>query len=157
MNDELQRYREQQAKAYLREIRELFIHVKALEAEIESQRELATGLTGVDYSKPGAGQAAGRDAVPNAVARLIELTTRACMELEACVAMQDEARRCLEEMGGVEADVLKLRYVAAKPWKDVSLALGYSVPYVKELCKDGLFCFYDYMPAHRRDPRIGAI
>ena len=157
MIGEMQRYREQQSKAYLQEIRDLFIHVRALQAEIDVQRETAAGLTGIDYTKLNVAASANGDAIPNAVARLVDLIRRACADLSECAARQDEARRCLDEMGGIEADILKLRYLLAMSWKGVAATLGYSVDRLKVLHRDALFCFYDYMPAHARDPKHRAL
>ena len=60
-------------------------------------------------------------------------------------------------MGGIEADVLTLRYLVAMPWKAVADRLDYSPDHVKHLGNDALFCFYDYMPACARDPVHRAI
>ena len=157
MTEELQQYRRDQSKAYLQEIRKLCLHIRALEAEISEQREIAAGITGIDYSQESVATSMYRDAIPDAVAKLLEMISDTCTELAECAAMQDEARRCLAKMGGVEADVLILRYLVALPWSGVSGKIGYSVPRLKEIHRDALFCFYDYMPSSKRDPFYPAI
>ena len=146
-------YRTQQARAYLQEIRDLFIHVRALQADIEIQRGAAEGITGIDYTRLAARTAADADAIPRAVVDLLDLIGQACAELADCVERQDEARRCLESMGGVESDLLRLRYLLAMSWKQVAASVNYSESWAKHLEPDALFCFYDYMPAYRRDPK----
>ena len=157
MTLEEQARRRDQAKAYLQEVRELAVHVRVLEAEIAEQRETAKGVTGVDYSRAVVATSPNGDAVPDAVARLLDLIGEACAELAECAERQDEARRCLRELGGMEADVLTLRYLLALPWKEVGAKMGYSADWAKHAGSDALFCFYDYMPAHRRDPEHRAI
>lgn len=157
MTFEEQARRRDQAKSYLQEIRELVLHVRVLEAEIAEQREAAAGVTGIDYTKVTVATSAYDDALPDAVAELMEMISNATAELAECASRQMEARKCLREMGGVEADVLILRYLLAFPWKKVAWKMGYSTDWVKHRCDDALFCFYDYMPAFRRDPLHRAI
>lgn len=157
MTLEEQARRREQARAYLQEIRELAVHVRVLEAEIAEQRETAKGVTGIDYSKVAVATSPYGDAVPDAVARLLELIGEACSELAECAERQDEARKCLREMGGREADVLTLRYLLAMSWKEVGARIGYSTARLKELHRDALFCFYEYMPHYQRAPEYKAI
>lgn len=152
MTAEEQSRRREQAKRYLVEVRGLVRHVRALEAEIAEQREIAQGITGIDYSKAMVSTSAYGDAIPDAVAALLDMVRDACGELARCVELQDEARKSLNEMGGIEADLLTLRYLLAYPWSEVGDRLSYSTPRLKELHRDALFCFYDYMPHYRRDP-----
>lgn len=157
MTEELQQYRRDQSKAYLQEIRKLCLHIRALEAEISEQREIAAGITGIDYSQESVATSMYRDAIPDAVAKLLEMISDTCTELAECAAMQDEARRCLAKMGGMEADVLTLRYLVALSWSEVGKRLGYSTSRLKSIHNDALFCFYDYMPAFRREQILPAI
>lgn len=157
LDQEYARYREEQARNYLQGVRDLFIHVRCTQLEISTLRETAEGITGIDYSKLTVKSASDGDAIPRAVADLIELIGRACAELAECVERQGEANRCLDEMGGTEASLLKLRYVLAKPWKQVAHGIGYSESRAKHLERDALCCFYDFMPAYRRDPKHPAI
>lgn len=152
MTSEEQARRRDQAKGYLMEIRGLVRHVRTLEAEIAEQRETAQGITGVDYSKVIGTTSAYGDAIPDAVATLLDMIRDACGELARCVELQGEARKSLTEMGGIEADLLTLRYLLAYSWSDVGDRLNYSPARLKELHRDALFCFYDFMPHYRRDP-----
>ena len=72
MNEELTRYRAAQAGAYLREMRDAKRKIEAMEAEAEELRATAGGLKGLDYSRDAVSGSPTADAIPDAVAAIIE-------------------------------------------------------------------------------------
>lgn len=153
MDPEMKRYRAAQAKAYLQHIRMLCLRIRELNAEIDTQREIATGITGIDYTRGAPSQKSSQDKMPDAVAKLISLISQACADLAECTEEQEEAAACLDRMGGLAAATLKLRYLLAMSWQQVGSTLHYSKEYVKHIERDALCEFYDYMPHRCRDPR----
>ena len=69
---EFERYKYDQARAYLEHVRALSCRAQALRAEVEAQRELADGVRAMRYGE-GGGDCAGADRMADTVARLQEL------------------------------------------------------------------------------------
>lgn len=157
LDSEMVLYRTEQAESYLKQVRKLYMQVRELEAMIAAQRELVSGLKGIDYTKSMTKSSANNDKVPDGVSRLFEMISEATTKIAECVELQGEAANTLDEMGGLGGKVLKLRYVFARSWDDAAKTLGYSSGYLKRVAKDALCEYYDYMPLPYRDPKYSAI
>lgn len=153
LDPEYRRYRIGQSRRYLNGVRRQARHVAALEEDIALQRDQAAGVMGVDYTRVMVNTSVMPDALPEAVARLVDSIAECCVELAACVAAQDEARKLLAEMGGQKADILLMHYVAMRSWSYVAGKLGYAEGTVKNAAADALCDFFDYLPAGKRDAR----
>ena len=154
---EMQRLREEASERYLKEVRGTASRIRRMRAELAEQRELVCGLTGVDYSRPMARTGSYGDAIPDSVAELIEMESAYDAELADLERMRAEARALLDAMGGREGEVLRLYYVSAFPWICVAEVMCMAVGSCKNLRRDALFCFYDYLPAGYKVPEIPAI
>ena len=157
MDEEMQRMREEAAEAYLKRMRAAAARIRRMRSELAEQRELVSGLTGVDYTRPVVAASAYGDAVPDSVAELIEMEAAYDAELAALERERADARARLDAMGGREAELLRLYYVSAFPWICVAEVLNLAVSTCKNMRRDALFCFYDYLPHADRVPEIPAI
>ena len=152
-----QRYRREQASAYLRKIRDMRRHIAALNAEIDEQRALASGLTGIDYSRDNVSTSPTDDAMPNAVARLLEIIAERVELVRDYTGMLDECGTSLRDLNGTYGDVLRYRYLCDYPWERIAAATNYSEQWLYELHNQALSAFYDHMPPTQRDPMPKAI
>ena len=147
-----QRYRREQSSAYLRRIRDMRRHIAALNAEIDEQRHLASGLTGIDYSRDAVSTSPNDDAMPNAVSKLLDLIAERVALVRDYAAMLDECNDALIETGGLSETILRCRYVNDMAWEDVARELGYSEQWMYELHNRALLDFYNHMPTSGKDP-----
>ena len=156
--EEYERYKIGQAEAWLRHVLRLGNRCRALRAEIEAQRELASGLRGLDYSAPAVSASTTADTLPNAVSRLLDGIKDYCIELAGYVDEQEAAHKALKGLeDSREAECLTLYYLCGRKWSDVAKAMSYSVDTVMELRRSGLLHAYDVMPLEWRDPMHPAV
>ena len=155
--NEWQRYRREQSSAYLRRIRDMRRHIAALNAEIDEQRHLASGLTGIDYSRDMVDTSPTDDRMPNAVSRLLDIIAERVALVREYTGQLDECGAALRKLNGTYADVLRYRYLCDYSWEQITEKMGYSDPYINELHNTALSAFYDCMPPTQRDPLERAI
>lgn len=153
---EIERYKYDQARAYLEHVRALSCRTKALRAEVEAQRELADGVRAMRY---GAGAVPTRpDRTADAVARLQELVEGYCAELAEYVEEQDRAHVCVRLMERPEhVQAITGRYLLGRSWERVCVDMGYTWDGMMKLRRRAVTEFYDVMPTEWRDPRHPAL
>lgn len=147
----------EQASRYLKRIRDAKRHIAALNAEVDEQRALASGLKGIDYSRDMVQTSPSDDAMPNAVARLMDVIAQRVELVRDYAEMLSECGESLARMNGTGADILRYRYLCNWPWERIAAETGYSEQWLYELHNRAMATFYDYMPAHERDPLPRAI
>lgn len=155
--EDLSRYRREQAGAYLRRVRDAKRHIASLNSEIEEQRALASGLTGIDYSRVMVQTSPTADAMPDAVARLLDIIEQRVGLVRDYVRMLDGCGQALAAMNGTYGDVLRYRYLCDFSWEQISSRLNYSEQWLYELHGQALDAFYDYMPPTEKDAVPSAI
>lgn len=154
---EFERYKYDQARAYLEHVRALSCRTQALRAEVEAQRELADGVRAMRYGEPGAGRA-GDDRMAETVARLQDLMAGYCVELSGYVAEQQAAHGCVKLMERPEhAQAITAHYLLGRAWERVCVDMGYTWDGMMSLRRRAVIAFYDVMPAGWRDPRHPAV
>lgn len=158
MDQEFIDYRIAQATAYLERVRKMAVRLISLTANIEEQKAIASGLTGIDYSRDIVATSPTDDKMPNCVYKIFQL-------VEDLEALHDEydsrIRMALSAIARMEssecAASLEMHYIAGKEWSQVASALGYTKPGMMSLRKRALNEFYDVMPLTQRDPIPEAI
>ena len=154
MDDELQRYRIEQAESWLSKVRKLVSYEKAMREAAEVQYEMADGLRGIDYTRDQVDTSLTADAIPNAVIAHEEAG-------ETMVAIADSARerirQAVEAISKIkdakEAMCLRLYYVdGMDTWERVRAAMSYTQDGMKSLRRRALLNVYDVMPHDQRDP-----
>ncbi|MBX9035048.1 hypothetical protein [Gordonibacter massiliensis (ex Traore et al. 2017)] len=154
---EIERYRYDQARAYLEHVRALSCRTSALRAEVDAQRELADGLKAIRYGECGA-RRAQTDQMVETVARLQELVKDYCAELAAYVAEQETAHGCVRLMERPEhVQAITSHYLLGRTWERVCVDMGYTWDGMMKMRRRAITEFYDVMPTEWRDPRHPAI
>lgn len=146
------KWRAEIAEAWLEPIRLAGRRLRARQVELIEERRRASGVTGLDYTKPFVVTSAYGDAIPDALARLAAMEEAYRADLDELSAMRAEARARLAEMGGRSADLLRLRYVSALPWKTVADGMGWAESTCKNSRTDALSRFFDHLPHTARPP-----
>lgn len=149
---ELDRYRREQASAYLKRVRDAKRHIAALNAEVEEHRALASGLTGIDYTRDIVQTSPTDDTMPNAVAKLLDIIAERVELVRDYARMLDECGASLAALNGTYADILRYRYLCDYSWERIAASANYSEAYLYELHNQALSAFWEHMPETQRDP-----
>lgn len=154
---EFERYKHDQARAYLEHVRALSCRTKALSAEVEAQRELADGIKSMGCAGGGGG-GVDPDRIAETVARLQDLISRYCVELSAYVDEQQTAHERINSLTRHEhAQALASYYLLGLTWERVCVDMGYTWDGMMKLRRRAVTEFYDVMPVEWRDPRHPAM
>ncbi len=146
MTPEYRRLLIHHAERYRCKERALAVKHRANDAYIRSLYEDAEGIGGIDYSKVMVSSMPNLDALPNSVANLVDMKREAEADAAEYFEMKRQARRLLDEMDGTYGRLLLLRYVTALPWVRVADILNYDENYCRQMKRDALRAFYDYLP-----------
>lgn len=154
LTPEYERYCIEQAEAWLSKVRKAAQCAKRLEEQAEAQYAAADNLKGIDYSEVRVQTSPTPDAIPNAVARIIEVGSKLAEISESAKRYVREAADTIAAIDDVsEAACLRLYYVDALPaWGDVQARLGIkSYDGLMRLRRRALVHVYDAMPYRERD------
>lgn len=154
---EFESYAREQAASYLRGIRDRKRHIAALNAEVDELRSLASGLRGIDYARDAPSAPATGDAMPLAVARLLDVVDERVQLLREYAGMLEECGAAISALGGTQADILRYRYLCDWQWERIAAETHYSEQWLYELHNQALAAFYRHMPARYRDPIAQAL
>lgn len=158
MDEEMQRYRVEQAHSYLERIRKLGEDCAALQAEADDARDRASGLTGIDYSRDMVSATPTDDAMADAVESIRAAVARYAAKAAEYTDGRSRAFASLQRMPNrAGAEALARRYLLGREWRRVEEKMGYEHEAMMKLKSRALSEFYDYMPASERDPLPCAI
>lgn len=155
---EFDEWKAEQAVVWLEHVRSLALDVAMLQDRVDVLRSLAMP-SGIDYSRPVVMTSPSADAMPNAVAKLMDAIGEYLDQLEAYVDESMDAARRIAEIGdGRYRAVLSLYYVSGNTWEKVGEKLKkldngkftYSPEYCRHLRNDALPFVYDVMPREWR-------
>ena len=149
-------WRREQSLRYLAGITAAGRHIAALKAELDTSRELVRGIS---YDELAVSSSPTADAIPDAVARVVDAGDTLTAEIAAYCQAVEDCRKALDEMGGRDADLLRLRYLAGKTLTEIGGMdeWRHSKQYMSLLHREALVRFADYIPAPMREPRPPAI
>ena len=153
MDEELQRYRTDQAEAWLMKVRKAVGYAKALEESAAYHFAAADNLKSMDYSAIRVTTSPTPDQIPNAVIAHIE-AGKALGEVAASASERiAQAARALSQMDdATEAMCLQLYYVdALETWEHVCVRMHYTYDGMMKLRRRALLHAYDVMPHVERD------
>ena len=157
MTEEYECYKAKQAEAWLDHVVQLKSRCDTLRDIIEHYRSLAEGVNAIQYDGMPRAASDGQ-AIPNAVARIQELTCEFDIELAEYVEEQNDAKTRLMKMpDGDCARCLVLRYVLGYRWSDVVAKMGGTLDGMMKRHRRALALAYDVMPLEYRDPMEPAI
>ena len=159
MDDEMQRYRIEQARAYLESISDVKKQVRAFEARAEELREIASGVKGLAYDRDIVTTSPYGDAIPDAIASLDELADSAGAKGVELSDMVAECSLALASLGGWKSALLDMHYLGGKTLVEIGAMKEWrhERKYMSVLHLQALDSFYEHMPHYRRDPMQPAI
>lgn len=159
MDDELQRYRIEQAERWLKKVRRTVGLSKKLEESANEVMARAKNLRSVDYSAIRVTTSPTPDAIPDAIILADEMGETLGVLSESARDRVNQAARALTEMDdATEVTCLLLYYVDAyDTWERVCVAMEYTYDGMMKLRRRALLHAYDVMPHAERDPLQPAI
>lgn len=157
MTEEFEQLKADEARAYLRHVRDLGMRVRGLQASIEDARSRLLPA-GIAYDKGGGGSGCYADAMPDGVAKVQELIADYAAELAALVDEQRRARECIAKVGNAMwRETLEGYYLRGERMELIAVRLGYSYESVKKFHRHGLAEVWAHMPAEWRSPMEPAL
>lgn len=152
-------YRIDQARGYLDQVAGARRHIAALEARADELRSLAEGIRGIAYDVERVSTSTYADAIPDAVADLVELSDRAMQDAADYADMVSACSVALASLGGWQADLLDMHYLGGMTLVEIGGMDGWKHDrqYMSLLHLKALDAFYDHMPYIGREPRHPAI
>lgn len=158
MDEELERYRAEQAHAYLEQIRRMGRTCAALQDLVDDARARAEGVTGIDY----AAVRVTKSLDPDRMADLVEQIREGISDYIAALAEYEgermRANAAIMSMPDyTSARILRLRYLCGWQWEKICVDMAYSYDWMMKLRRRALAEFYEYMPHDRRDALVPAV
>ena len=151
MDEEYERWRADQAHAYLERIRLMGDDCAGLQAQIEDAYARAEGMRGIDYAAIRVNVSPGADAIPNAVAELEGRIREYVGQLRDYEEQRHEASQAMMAMRDQnEARVLRLRYLLGRKWERICAETDYSWDGMMKLRRRALADYWDVMPREHR-------
>lgn len=152
MEMEFERYRYEQALKYLNHVKSLNDRINAKQDAIEDYRGKLACIKAMDYSADNV-QVQGRgDAIPEGVARLLDMIDE-CTDLVCEYAK--EQRRAMEAISHLSRfeyeQIIEKHYLRSKDWGTVAKEVNYSYQHVMTLRRAAIIELYDYVPCEFRD------
>lgn len=158
MDEEFEKYRIEQANAWLSKVRKLVQYERAMRQAADVQYEMADGLRGIDYSRDQVATSATPDAIPNAVIAHEEAGDSLREIADSAKERIAKAARALDSMDDpTEAAALTLYFLACRTWEQVCVSMRYTWDGMMKLRRRALLHAYDAMPHSERDPMEPAI
>ena len=159
LDQAFRQYRVDQARNYLEHVSETRRKVAALVERADTLRDLADGIRGMAILEAGATASPYADAIPDAVARLDELSRRASDMAVMYAEMVEECDVSLTSLGGWRGTLLDLHYLGGKTLAEIGEMdeWRHDRQYMSVLHIQALDAFYDHMPHYRREPMPPAI
>ena len=158
MDDEMIRYRADQAHAYLERIRQAGEDCAGLQAQIDDAYSRAAGIRGIDYSEARVKVSPTADAIPDAVGRIVDKIREYAADLAAYEDDRYAAHRTLSLMlNQTDAKVLRLRYLLDWSWERICCETSYTYDGMMKLRRRALASYWEVMPREGRDPMHPAI
>ena len=140
MTEEFEQMKADEARAYLRHVRDLGMRVRGLQASIDDARSRLLPA-GVAYDKNGGGSGC-----------------YPATELAALVDEQRQARECIAKVGNAMwRETLEGYYLRGECMELIAVKLGYSYESVKKYHRRGLAEVWAYMPLEWRTPMAPAL
>lgn len=157
MTEEFEQLKADEARAYLRHVRDLGMRVRGLQASIDDARSRLLPA-GIAYDKGGGGSGCYADAIPDGVAKVQELVADYATELAALVDEQRAARECIAKVRDHRCrEALEGYYIRCETYVDIAVRLHYSTDSVRRYKRMGLAEVWEHMPAEWRSPMEPAL
>ena len=158
MTEEFERYRYEQARAWLEHVRGIGIEVERLQGLVESERAQLDGLKGIDYTVERVDGSREMPDLADLVDRIFDHIREYAASLSAYTDERRKAAMALEGLADPkERLALSMHYLMGETWAEVCSRMGYSKQRMMEIRREGVAHAYDVMPHSWRDPNHRAI
>lgn len=128
----------QEARMYLRRVRDAYRRSIALSAQLERYRELATRATGRMDALRVSGTSQ-RSKVETYVLELVEAQAKIEEEIHHLLEWTQEAEALIAQLEDSRMqDVLRMRYLCALDWEEVAQRQHYTLRWVHKLHREAL-------------------
>lgn len=158
MDMEYERYRYDQALKYLNRVKSLNDRINSMQDAIEDYRGKLACIRGMDYSADSVQVQGKGDAIPEGVAKLLDMIDE-CTDLMAEYAR--EHRRAMDAFKRLSRfeyeQLLEKHYLRSKDWGTVAKEMSYSYDHVMSMRRAAISELYDVMPCEFRDPAHRAV
>jgi len=112
-------------KEYLKSYKNLCAKLKSLENQLQSLRELEKSAKVQKLSDMPKGTK--QMDLSDYIVKIEEVYTKIVRLKAECLERRLEIESRIAEMGnGIEADILRKRYIEFKPWEQICIEIGYS-------------------------------
>lgn len=148
MSDEFKVYAAEQYALHIRSMRH---RVNAAQLDIDDMRESVCGVSGVQYTDmPGSPNTYG-DAIPDGVAKLLEMIDDYVTQLVEWMDERYEACRCFAKLDSKSYELLTYYYANGMTWEQTAERMGYTSEHVQRNLKPvALSMLYGVMPEQWR-------
>ena len=158
MDEDLQRYRHEQASHYLAHITRVLKREKELKERVDTARANMEYLRGIDYSGVRVQTSCRGDKMADDVANVIDYTIEAIAAISDAVDERRRATEVFERLSRAEYEiVLKYRYLHEWDWGEIAGKMNYSCQHIMRLHRLAVIELYEFMPCEFRDPLPQAI
>ena len=158
MTEEYDRYRYEQARAWLEHVRRLGIEADRIQGLVEAERASLDGVRGIDYTR----ERVSGTPMPPDIADLVDSLFEHIREYTASLsAYTDERMKAARALDGLEdareRQVLTGYYLMGRTWDEVRANLGYSWQGIMTLRRRAIVSAYSVVPVEWRDPQHPAL
>ena len=158
MENELERYHYEQALNYLNHVKELNDRVNAKQDAIEDYRGKLTCIRGMNYSDVNVQAQSSGDAIPEGIAKLLDMIAECTSLIAEYADEQRRAMRVLAKLSRHEYEqLLEKHYLRGKDWGTVAKEMNYSYDHIMSMRRAAITEVYEFMPAEFKDPVHQAI
>ena len=155
MGTDRQRWHAHQAALYLGRVKGMADRIKSLNLSIDELEAAAAGIRPTKYEEDRVQVSPAGDALPDKVARLVELKEDRERRRLAYEAELDAVMRSLDRMPDQTlAAMLEMHYIGGAAWQRVADELSYTKSGVLKAKTRALAMFYDHMPPSQRSADV---
>lgn len=115
----------EQKKEYLNSYKNLCRKLKSLDEQLQALREVEQSAKIQELSDmPRGGK---QKDLSDYIVRLDRILSKVIRTKQECMVRKLEIESCIADMpNGIEADILRKRYIEFKPWEKICVEIGYS-------------------------------
>lgn len=121
------------AKEYMHNIRSTRRKIRAIQDQIERDRNLAGGMTAIRYDKDRVQTSPVGDRMADIVAKIIETTDKLEQEIQSFQLMEEDAISILLNLRDEHERVLTYHYLDDLEMSKVAMIMGYNERYIYDI------------------------
>lgn len=155
-SEEAERWKAEQARAWLMAVRSSYLRCDALRLEVERLRSLLLPQA-VSYDGEAGACSEADKALVNGVQALTDAIESYVREIDELVSEQRRVDAVLRTLPDAQRAAVTMHYLSGLTWLQVGFRLDYSEKSAKRIAYQGLSAMWASMPHDRRSPMPPAI